>query len=39
MLTGAVLVRATYEGAPVTAGFLDDIIQRVLDHVDGPTSA
>lgn len=30
LLVGAVLVRATYEGVPVTSGFLDDIIQRVL---------
>jgi len=30
MLTGAVLVRATFEGAPVTEAFTDELIDRVL---------
>lgn len=34
LLTGAVLVRVSYEGVPATAEFIDDIIDRVLTHRD-----
>jgi hypothetical protein len=30
LLTGAVLVRASFEGAPVTTAFVDDVIERTL---------
>ena len=30
MLTGAVMVRVTFEGQPASAAFIDDLIERVL---------
>lgn len=30
MLTGAVFVRVTFEGAPATEAFVDDLVERVL---------
>ncbi len=30
LLTGAVLVRVSYEGTPATKGFIDDLIDRVV---------
>ncbi len=37
MLVGAVLVRATYEGRPVTPAFITDIIDRALDRAERKT--
>jgi hypothetical protein len=32
LLTGAVLVRVTFEGRPATSAFIDDVVDRVLSR-------
>ncbi|MFI2485804.1 TetR/AcrR family transcriptional regulator [Promicromonospora kroppenstedtii] len=38
LLTGAVLVRVTFEGSPATTSFLDDLVARVLASTTPQTS-